>query len=551
MASLQPFTGVLGRKNARHLLRRASFVYKKDILDALQTMTPNQAMDYLFQSAPDAVEKPYDPMDFEQYTPVGWFTEDYPTGTGGGTSNRQKRYCEAWWWYNAINAPSIEYKLSFFLYTRFTVEKSIGPWSGHFYDYLRLLKHYAKGNFKEFAVKMTLNNHMLVFLDNNLNRKTSPNENYAREFFELFTIGKGPQVGDTDYTHFTEQDIVEGAKVLTGWRLNNDRTIIDPDTNLPTGYPVYSQHFNASDKVFSHRFDNMVIASATNEQGMLPELQAFVDMIFGKVQTARHFVRKLYQFFVKSYISEEVEQDIIIPLANQFISNGFEIEPITRTLLSSVHFYDLDDSNPNDETIGAIVKSPLQIMSEICTYFYADIPSPNDEPLMFYRQFWELFVNNIYCTATAMFIFDPGSVAGHSAYHQAPMYDKAWFAASTLIGRYRIGESFLDGLNRITNNTNIFAKINISEVIRDLNIVSQPFNPTMLTQELLNDIFGQEPPSERVSYYRDNFLLNGIQSYNWVEIWGDFLNTGDNSAVEPRLKDLLKNALRAPEFQLF
>ena len=66
----------------------------------------------------------------------------------------------------------------------------------YFYDYLRLLNFYALGNVKTFAKKITLDNAMLRYLDNTENNATNPNENYAREFLELFTILKGPQISD-------------------------------------------------------------------------------------------------------------------------------------------------------------------------------------------------------------------------------------------------------------------------------------------------------------------------------------------------------------------
>ena len=87
-----------------------------------------------------------------------------------------------------------------------------------FYDYLRLLNFYALGNIKTFAKKITLDNAMLRYLDNTENNATNPNENYAREFLELFTILKGPQVSDENYTNYTEIDIQQAAKVFTGFK---------------------------------------------------------------------------------------------------------------------------------------------------------------------------------------------------------------------------------------------------------------------------------------------------------------------------------------------
>ena len=78
----------------------------------------------------------------------------------------------------------------------------------HYFDYLSLLRWGALGNFKKFITKMVTDNCMLKYLDNTENSEANPNENFAREFFELFTIGKGPQAGPGDYTNYTEDDIV-------------------------------------------------------------------------------------------------------------------------------------------------------------------------------------------------------------------------------------------------------------------------------------------------------------------------------------------------------
>ena len=104
-------------------------------------------------------------------------------------------------------------------------EKMVLFWHNHFptadlndsryvYKYSTLLRQFALGNFKELTKQMTLEPAMLRYLNGRENTAASPNENYARELLELFTIGKGPLAGPSDYTNYTEQDVVEMAKVL-------------------------------------------------------------------------------------------------------------------------------------------------------------------------------------------------------------------------------------------------------------------------------------------------------------------------------------------------
>jgi uncharacterized protein (DUF1800 family) len=549
MASLDPHTLVLGKKMARHLLRRACFRYTKAQIDQLALLTPAQAMDVLTQNVAPTISLPYDP--FPTASPDGFWTESANAATSFTGQGRKAILVSGWWWFNAINNPTIQYKLSHFLTTRFTVAKQNGAGSAtEFYDHIRLCLFYAQGNYKHFALKMTRDNSMLDYLNNDSNRKNSPNENYAREFLELFTIGKGPQIGPGNYTNYTENDIVEAAKVLTGFERDGTRNTIDTDTGLPRGNTNFSQH-NTSAKVFSSAFNQVQINGATSDAAMETELSQFVDMVFAKIETAKHICRKLYIYFVKGNISPETEQNVIGPLAQKLFADNYELLPALRMLLESKHFYDLDDANADDETIGAIIKSPIQLLSEVCTYLGCSIPDPMAAPSNFYISFWQSFVHNTFLVSANMALFDPENVAGHPAYYQNPEYSKTWISASTLIARYRMGESLLDGKNRIGSNANIFGIIKIAEVLKNNGIVSEPGDPNLLCQELCSALFALEPDLNRVNYFKNSYLLQGLDDAYWETAWSDYTSTNNATVVGPRLKLLLKKLLSAPEVQIF
>jgi uncharacterized protein (DUF1800 family) len=549
MASLNPNTTVLGVAFAKHLLRRASFKYTKVGIDQFSVLTPAQALDVLLQNEPLTINLPFDPQ--PTAAPDGFWTESTANPITFTGQSRKVSIVAGWWWYNAINSLTLKYKLTHFLSTRFTVEKNNGAGSAtEFYDHIRLLMYYSYGNYKTLARKITLDNSMLNYLNNTSNNQNSPNENYAREFFELFTIGKGEQIAPGNYTNYTEVDIVQAARVLTGFKRKNDRSIIDSITGIPKGTNQFSQH-NTSPKIFSSAFGSITINSAANAAEMDVELDSFVNMIFNQQATAKNICRKLYIYFVKGTITPEVETDIITPLALDLFNNGYEIEPVLRRLLESQHFYDIDDSNATDETIGAIIKSPLQQISEICTYLQATIPNPATNQLEFYIGFWNNFVHNTYLTGANMIVFDPENVAGHPAYYQAPDFDKSWISSSTLIARYRVAESLLDGFNRISGNASIIAKINISNVIKNGGLISDASDPYVLCSELCNALFAQVADSDRINYYMNSFLLQGYVNYYWTDVWNTYLTTNNNSVVEPRLKLLVTKIVSAPESQMF
>ena len=559
MASLNPKLTVLGTLFAKHLLRRTSFVYSKTIIDQFSGLTPTQALDLLFVDQSLTLALPYDPLTISNpatpNVPDGFWTEVPGTTTLPNVFDAQARkrsIVAGWWWFNAINSPTLKYKLCHFLSTRFTVEKSLCGASSYFYDHVRLLLFYAtNGNYKSLAIKMTLDNAMLDYLDNTSNTKSAPNENYAREFLELFTIGKGPQIASGDYTTYKETDIVQAARVLTGFKIKADRTTIDSTNGIPKGYNLFSSHDTLGPKVFSSAFGNTSIASATDANSMDTELNAFVEMVFNQQATAKNICRKMYISFVKSTISAEVEKDIISPLATDLYNNGYNILPVLRRLLTSQHFYDLDDSNATDETIGGIIKSPLQQVSEMVTYLKATIPDPTTNSYEFYINFWNNFVHETFLTGANMIPFDPDNVAGHLAYYQAPDFDKSWISSSTLIAKYRLGESLLDGFNRISGNANIKTKINISDVIKNGNLISDASDAYTLTSELCNALFAQVPDSDRVNYFMNSFLLQGLAPFYWTNAWNLYLSDGKNSVVEPRLKLLVSKILSAPESQIF
>ena len=215
------------------------------------------------------------------------------------------------------------------------------------------------------------------------------------------------------------------------------------------------------------------------------------------------------------------------------------------------HYYVDEKTKWRLQKDDTYIKSPLQQIAEICTSLKATIPDPNTNPLGFYYTFWNTFAHNSFLTGSNMIPFDPENVAGHPAYYQAPDFDKNWISASTLIARYRLGESLLDGFNRIAGNANIGAKIDIVNVVKTGGIISNPNSALVLTTELCNLLFAQSPDLNRINYFMNSFLLQGSASYYWADAWFAFTTTNDKSVVEPRLKLLVSKLLSAPESQIF
>lgn len=542
MASLNPLNSNLDLRQAKHLLRRATLNYTKEQLESFTGMPVTTAVNSLTTNTNNTLPEPYDPLPTE--APDGFWTSSAQLPDAFEGQRRKRANVTAWWWYNAMNQISLKHKLSFFLHTCFPVGKDDGVGAAtYFYDHIRLLDFYAFGNIKDLAKKITLDNGMLDYLDNSQNNKNNPNENYAREYLELFTILKGDQIGEGNYTNYTEIDIQQTAKVLSGFKKQEDRTAIDPDTNLPMGYADPEQH-DPDNKTFSNAFNNHVIAGRSTVSGMFDELDDFVEMVFAQQETAKAYCRKLYRYFVKSTWTEEVETDIIAPLAQQLIDNNYEILPVVTTLLSSEHFYDKDDADATDEIIGSIIKSPLQLLSEVCSMFNVTYPDPNTNQENFYQNFFYKFIHNYFFKSTSMEFYNPDSVAGYPAYYQVPGFDRNWFSSNTLIGRYSLIAALISG----KNSGNIYAELDTVLFVK--NKLTTPSDPNLLVSEIADLLYPEKITTDRIKHFKTFLVEESFPDYYWNGVWGQYINDNDDITVRTRLDALIIAMVNAAEFQL-
>jgi len=544
MSSLNPINGPLGRRNAKHLLRRVTFNYSKNQIDFLSKKTAEQAIQYLLQNTPNKITEPYDPQ--PRLNPDGYWLSSNKSPRDIDGHGRKRSHITAFWWYNGINQISLKHKLTFFLHSCFTIGKdNDAGYSNNFYDHLKLLEFYAIGNIKTLAKKITLDNSMLQYLNNRYNNANNPNENYAREFLELFTILKGPQKGEGNYTNYTEQDVQQAARVFSGFKVRFEGDFIDPDTNIAMGYAKVNRH-DKEDKLFSEAFNNQVIEGRDSDEGMIEELDDFVEMIFAQKATAISYARKLYRFFVKSEWDDEVETNIIVPLSEIFIQNNFEIIPVIKALFCSKHFFDKDDDDSTNEIIGSIVKSPLQLITEVSTLFKVDIPNPDTEPLDFYRNFFLWFVNNTYLSSAGLSLFNPDSVAGYPANYQEPDFDRHWFSSTTIIARYKLMESFIYSKNTIAWG-DIPTSLNSVAFVE--NNITNPAEANDLVKEIADLLYCESIDDNRISYFV-SLLVNGYDNYYWYTEWNLYVETKDTMTVKSRLDNLLIAMVNAAEFQL-
>lgn len=545
MASLDPHTGTLGIRLAKHLLRRSTYRYTKEMIDSYALKTVDAAVNDLFLPYTKTMAEPLDYKTGQPWINSG--IEPDPTNN----SIVQRRSIVAWWMGEALLCPTIQYKMQWFLHAIFVTDHLIGA-SREFYDYLILLEYYSTGNIRDFAEKMSKNPLMLRYLSGTSSTSAAPNENYAREFLELFTITKGPQIGPGDYTNYTEADVQTAAKVLTGWQITTrilgmNPTYKDIETNTQLGFPNYSRH-TTGNKTFSSAFGLTQITGATNAAGMHTELAAFVTMVFSKDQTAISYAKRLYRYFVSDKIDTAVYNDIIVPLGAHLKANNYDLTSTVKLLLKSKHFYDKDNALDTDNIIGSIFRSPLEQVLQALTFFKVSTPDPITNKTNHYT----FFVNTLLVTifpVSSIDPFSPENVAGYSAYYQEPGYSRNWFNSGTMIARYKLYDVLTSGKRVFNNSSNGGVVLNVTLFVKNSGYFSAPQTADTLVTELCNYLLPEVPNADRMAYYLGIFL-DELSPINWMNEWNNYISSNNDSSVKIPIGRLLKVLLSSQEFQL-
>ena len=554
MASLSPFQGKLGNRLAKHLLRRATFSINKERIDAFSEFTVDQALSELLDFPEKNLIQPIHYPSKNISTSHPWINDDPVYGPvqndNGSGQVKRNNYLAGWWLDEAKRDGSLRHKMTYFLFTDFTT--SIRTLNNEFhYDYLALLEHFCVGDWRQFCFEMSTNNVMLKYLSNDENQVSNPNENFAREILELFTIGKGPVAGEGDYTNYTEHDVVEAARVLTGWlATKNNRgayNFVDGDVTIPKGYAVPYRH-DYTRKQFSHRFNNHVIEAwntngkteAQKKQRIEDEFMLFIDMILNQEETAKFICRKMYRFFVHRNIDAEIENDIIAPLAQTFRTNYNLGETITQ-LLKSKHFYDADDNDSGNEIIGGMIKTPMDLALQTLSLTYYPVPDPIAKGEHHYKNFYYFQIMNRVLVRSGQDIFRPPSVAGFPPTYESPDFDKFWFNSSTIISRYKMADVLFDRGTKTTFYVSHFVEA----------VVSDPSNADTLVRELTDLMFPESISDNRLRYFVDTVLLDdgSLNASMWADEWNQYKNSNNPNNVESALKPLFKALTWAQEYQ--
>lgn len=529
LTGLTPYAGPWTFDEAAHLLRRATFGPTRERIKWSVAQGLEATIDKLFEELP----LPAPPVN-------AFYTNDPAVGVGEPWINApytdvtpqasyRFRSLTSWtiglMWEEGIH---IREKLTLFWHNHFPVNAVEDP--KFLYRYIDTMRSHAWGNFRELTKAITIDPAMLRFLNGNQNKKEAPNENYARELLELFTVGKGPQAGPGDYTNYNEQDVQQIARILSGWR-DFGLTVESGTTGDFGSYFTPDRHDDGI-KTLSFHFNNEVVTNMGDQ-----EYKHLIDIIFQQDEVARFISRKLYRWFIFHEITPEAETEVIQPMAQILIDNDYEIKPALMALLSSEHFYDI-------QFRGLIVKNPIDHLLSIANTFEIDISTPLDQRYDSWYRFWG------FAQIMQMGYFEVPEVAGWQAYYREPLYYRNWLNSATLPRRMSYSEGLANnGFFPFQANGDLMRV----DVLKFLASLDSPDDPNAIVDQCVQLLFPKPLSAERKEALKA-ILLPGLPDFEWTVEYLDYIANPGNpqfyNPIDAKLRALIKAMVTMPDFFL-
>jgi len=309
--ALAEYRGPWNERLAAHLLRRAGFGGSGPQISAVASAGMERSVSRLMHPGPDEFPT----------QPAGDISVDLRAG-GDKRQRRNAIMLTQLWWLDSclLTANPLQARMIYFWSNHFTSgigQKGIAPQM--MVDQYALFRRYALGNFAELAHEVSRDPAMLHYLDGIANRAQHPNENYARELMELFTMGVG---------NYTEEDVRQSARAFTG------------DTvDRATGQPMFNPRL--------HDDGTKTFLGHGGDLGG----DDIVDIIMSQPVTARFMARK----FLRTFVYDDPEPELVDAVAATFRQSGYDAGHLMGVLLRSNVFY-------SQRAYRALVKSPIEIV---------------------------------------------------------------------------------------------------------------------------------------------------------------------------------------------
>lgn len=310
----------LSLEESKHLLNRTSFGFTKDEIKLFQKLTKEEAVDLLLQkgNSKDIYKKPKNIKDVSIINKKIKEISKEKRKKLRKQKNKKMQEIKSWWYEMMINPRfSFREKMTLFWHNHFVSEYKVVKSPYMMFEQNMLFRENALDSFSTLLHKSSHDLAMLIYLDNNSNKKSHPNENFARELLELFTLGEG---------NYSEDDVKEAARAFTGYRVNKRKAT----------FKILKKHHDYGVKTF------------LNEKGNFNG-SSIIDIILKQKQTAIFITTKLYQEF----ISEDIKKDEVLKFAKKFRDSNYDITVLMRNILLSNSFWK-NKSN--------MIKSPVELI---------------------------------------------------------------------------------------------------------------------------------------------------------------------------------------------
>jgi len=513
-SGLTAYNGPWGKAQASHLVRRTHFGNKINDLNRVRTF-PNatEAATTLVNEAKNAI-LPDDPT---------WFSS-------GNSGDILDMYDIQFRWMDGMYNGGLLERMLLFWTNHFAISyqnmndlpgKAPNSYASHMYKYVKLLQTDGFGNFKELVRKISKNSAMLYYLNNYNNRAGQPNEDFARELLELFALGTNDKNGNPNYS---ESDVAEVARAVTGWRVNN--------TNLSGFFDT--DRFDSGQKTILGQTDNYTLDSV-------------VDLIFEQksADVAWFLSKKLYNFFV----SAEPENAAIQSLADYCLSVDFDIADVLIHLFSSAHFYE-------ERFFGSRIKSPIEIFtsflrqleivpsSGLKEFIRVQMPELNEELLRPETVFgWDGYNPP-----------DSDGTPGHFTWLNTNLMPARWSTISDMIyGLNGAGDTY----NPIRIAEKVSDPLNPFSLAEDIaeHILSLPLDQVGI-REVEEDFAGDPAFAPDVSGFPDykinltKILLGPIPWYEWTARLDNDGNLYYEDLFAEALRQYISYLIQLPAYQL-
>jgi uncharacterized protein (DUF1800 family) len=314
----------LNAADARHLLTRTGFAPDEREVAAYVGLSRERAVDALLAGTHRQPRTPPPPFVNEAIVPFRSLASDEARKAERERQVRNGLELRAWWLREMLETDSpLTERMTLFWHNHFATSQQKVRYAQPMYRQNLLLRQHALGNFRDMLHAVAKDPAMLVYLDGATSRKEAPNENFAREVMELFTLGEATEGG-----HYTEADIRNAARAFTGWSIERD------DFSF----------------VWRPRMHDDGVKTIFGRSGNFDGDQA-LELILARPEVASFISGKLWREFV----SPEPQPQELQRVAEAFRASGYDIKSALRALLLTPSFW-------SEANRGALVKSPVDLV---------------------------------------------------------------------------------------------------------------------------------------------------------------------------------------------